>query len=81
MCRTVSTTNCSLVGNLLRIPILTPATLEHFMDGDEGLLLRPKDMPKTEVPIFADFLQGMLALDPEQRKTASELLDHDWLRA
>ena len=38
-------------------------------------------MPKNEVPIFADFLRGMLTLDPANRKSAAEMLEHEWLNS
>jgi len=50
------------------------------MDGTRGLLQWPEDMPKEEVAIFVNFLEGMLAMDPDRRKTAAELLDHPWLK-
>ena len=37
-------------------------------------------MDEAEVDIFVDFLRGALALDPDERKTARELLEHEWLR-
>ena len=69
-----------LTGNLLRIPELKPASLESLMDGENEVLRRPEDMPQTEVPVFVDFLEGMLVLDPEKRKSAAELLEHKWLK-
>jgi len=66
-------------GNLLRIPKLSPASLLSLMDGKDEVLRRPKDMPQTEVPIFVDFLEGMLAVEPGDRKSAAELLKHPWL--
>ncbi|KAI9935061.1 hypothetical protein ASPWEDRAFT_175782 [Aspergillus wentii DTO 134E9] len=33
----------------------------------------------TRVPEFIDFVRGMLTIDPEQRKSAKELLQHEWL--
>lgn len=69
----------SPTGNLLRIPRLHKTSLEGYVDGEIGPLRRPADMRKEDVPQFVDFLKGMLALDPAQRKTASELLQHPWL--
>lgn len=66
-------------GSLLRIPNLSPASLLSLMDGQEGILRRPEDMPQTEVPIFVDFLEDMLAVEPGDRKSAAELLKHPWL--
>lgn len=36
-------------------------------------------MPDAKIPIFIDFLQGMLKIDPAHRKSAAELLRHEWL--
>lgn len=36
-------------------------------------------MSDAEIPIFIDFLQGMLTIDPARRKSAAELLRHEWL--
>lgn len=41
--------------------------------------LKPDDMPTAEVPIFIDFLKSMLVIDPAYRKSAAELLHHEWL--
>lgn len=49
------------------------------MDGENEVLRRPKDMPQDEVPIFVDFLEGMLAVEPDKRKSAPEMLKHPWL--
>ncbi|MCJ1368261.1 hypothetical protein MMC16_007403 [Acarospora aff. strigata] len=68
-------------GGLLRIPRLHPASLESLIDGAHDGLRRPEDMPKNEVPIFADFLRGMLTLDPANRKSAAEMLEHEWLNS
>ena len=37
-------------------------------------------MPKAEVPIFIDFIKGMLEIDPGSRKSAAELLQHEWVK-
>ena len=50
------------------------------MDGTEYPTTRPSDMSVEEVPVFVDFLRGALALDPDHRKTAKELLEHEWLQ-
>ncbi|KAG6050919.1 hypothetical protein E4U17_006340 [Claviceps sp. LM77 group G4] len=39
---------------------------------------RPSDMSKKEVDVFIDFLKGMLEIDPMKRKSAAELLQHEW---
>lgn len=46
------------------------------MDGENEVLRRPKDMPKAEVPVFVDFLENVLAIDPDDRKSAAEMLKH-----
>lgn len=66
-------------GNLLRIPKLLPASLLSLMDGENEVLQRPKDMPEAEVPVFVDFLENVLAIDPDDRKSAAEVLKHPWL--
>lgn len=68
-------------GNLLRIPKLSPASLLSLMDGENEVLRRPKDMPEAEVPVFVDFLENVLAIDPDDRKSAAEMLKHPWLDA
>ncbi|RJE27037.1 CMGC SRPK protein kinase [Aspergillus sclerotialis] len=66
-------------GNLLRIPNLKPTSLERLVDGQTKPFLRASDMPKAEVPIFIDFIKGMLEIDPGPRKSAAELLQHEWV--
>jgi serine/threonine-protein kinase SRPK3 len=66
-------------GHLLRIPKLSPASLLSLMDGEDEVLRKPKDMPQAEVPIFVDFLEGMLAVEPGDRKSAAQMLKHPWL--
>jgi serine/threonine-protein kinase SRPK3 len=68
-----------LSGNLLRIPKLFPASLLSLMDGKDEVLQKPKDMPQAEVPIFVAFLEGMLAVEPNNRKSAAQMLKHPWL--
>ncbi|KAE8307956.1 protein kinase [Aspergillus transmontanensis] len=67
-------------GNLLRIPNLKPTCLEHLVNGTTKPFLKPIDMPEAEVPIFVDFIKGMLEIDPGSRKPAAELLQHEWIR-
>ncbi|KAK0252921.1 hypothetical protein LTR91_011509 [Friedmanniomyces endolithicus] len=67
-------------GNLLRIPQLKVTNLADFVDGKEGPFKRPGDMTPEDAPLFVDFLRGALQLDPDERKTAGELLQHEWLR-
>ncbi|PKY03351.1 kinase-like protein [Aspergillus campestris IBT 28561] len=66
-------------GNLIRIPNLSPTSLERLVNGTAMPFSKPSDMPNADVPIFVDFLRGMLAIDPETRKSASELLQHEWI--
>lgn len=66
-------------GNLLRIPNLKPTSIERLINGSTKPFLKPRDMPVAEVPIFINFLRGMLEIDPGSRKSASELLQHEWL--
>ncbi|KAJ0420558.1 protein kinase [Aspergillus carlsbadensis] len=67
-------------GNLLRIPNLKPTCLERLIDGETKPFLKPTDMTKAEVPVFVDFIKGMLEIDPASRKSADELLQHEWIR-
>ncbi|KAJ5737256.1 uncharacterized protein N7483_002381 [Penicillium malachiteum] len=67
-------------GSLLRISDLTSTSLERLIDGTERPFLRPNDMSDAEIPIFIDFLRGMLTIDPTNRKSAAELLQHEWLK-
>ncbi len=64
----------------MRIPKLNSVSFEKFMDGETEALRRPDDMPVDEVPVFVDFLKGMLAINPDERKSAAEMLKHDWLQ-
>nr|GFD52621.1 hypothetical protein [Tanacetum cinerariifolium] len=66
-------------GSLLRIPTLKQTSLRDFVDGQQVPFKRPPDMSSEEALVFVDFLQGALALDPDYRKTAHELLEHEWL--
>ncbi|KNG88819.1 hypothetical protein ANOM_002487 [Aspergillus nomiae NRRL 13137] len=66
-------------GNLLRIPDLRPTCLERLVNGTTKPFLKPIDMPEAEVPIFVDFLEGVIEIDPGSRKPAAELLQHEWI--
>ncbi|KAL5365275.1 kinase-like domain-containing protein [Aspergillus floccosus] len=35
---------------------------------------------RADIPIFIDFIKGMLAIDPASRKSAAALLEHEWIR-
>lgn len=65
-------------GVFLRISDLTPTSLARLMNGAERPFLKPNDMPDAEIPIFIDFLQGVLTIDRAHRKSAAELLRHEW---
>ncbi|KAJ6119072.1 protein kinase, partial [Penicillium samsonianum] len=67
-------------GGLLRISDLTSTSLERLIDGAERPFLKPNDMSDAEIPVFIDFLRGMLTIDPTYRKSAAELLQHEWLK-
>ena len=56
-------------------------SLERLLDGKKEPFRRPDDMTESEVPLYVDFLKGMLTLDPEKRKSAAEMLEHEWLRS
>ncbi|KAJ5783747.1 uncharacterized protein N7518_009424 [Penicillium psychrosexuale] len=55
-------------------------SLERLIDGAEMPFIKPNDMSNAEIPIFIEFLRGMLTIDPTHRKSAAELLDHEWLK-
>lgn len=58
------------LGHLLdTVPPAPPTTLEHLEENLEG---RNKEL-------FLDFMKSMLQWVPENRKTASELLEDPWL--
>ncbi|KAL4786084.1 protein kinase [Aspergillus varians] len=67
-------------GNLFRIPNMKATSLERMLNGKTKPFLKSSDMPDAEVPIFIDFVRDMLQIDPETRKSAAELLQHEWLR-
>ncbi|EGP82922.1 uncharacterized protein MYCGRDRAFT_50394 [Zymoseptoria tritici IPO323] len=67
-------------GSYWPIPTLKQTSLQDYVVAEQGPFQRPSDMSAEEALVFADFLQGALALDPDHRKTASELLEHDWLK-
>jgi serine/threonine protein kinase len=45
-----------------------------------SVLLEKYHFPASNAQVIADFLLPMLALDPNARITAGELLHHKWLR-
>ncbi|KAM0745541.1 hypothetical protein ACQRIT_000925 [Beauveria bassiana] len=66
-------------GQLIRIPNLRATSLERLLNGKVKPLIKPDDMPDTEIGSFIDFIKSMLAIDPMARKSAAELLKHEWL--
>ncbi|TWU72628.1 hypothetical protein ED733_000214 [Metarhizium rileyi] len=67
-------------GKLIRIPNFKRTSLERLINGEEKPFLRPLDMPEAEVATFIDFIKGMLEIDPTSRKSAADLLQHEWIR-
>ncbi|KAK3670303.1 hypothetical protein LTR78_009857 [Recurvomyces mirabilis] len=67
-------------GKLVRIPELQITSLRDFVDGAEGPFQRPPDMSTEQATKFVNFLSGALTLDPDCRKRATELLQHEWLQ-
>ncbi|RAL00004.1 protein kinase [Aspergillus ibericus CBS 121593] len=67
-------------GNLHRIPDLKRTSLERLLNGTTKPFLKPVDMSDAEVPVFIDFIRGMLQIDPQLRKSAADLLEHKWLK-
>ncbi|KAG6106268.1 hypothetical protein E4U14_004700 [Claviceps sp. LM454 group G7] len=66
-------------GRLVRGPSLERSSLECILNGSVKPYKRPSDMSKKEFDVFVDFLKGMLEIDPSKRKSAAQLLQHEWL--
>ncbi|KAG5989294.1 hypothetical protein E4U52_005749 [Claviceps spartinae] len=66
-------------GEFLRIPNLGPTSLERLLNGDRMPRMKPSDMSDDEVVVFIDFVRRMLQIDPKKRKSAKQLLQHEWL--
>ncbi|KAG6103061.1 hypothetical protein E4U14_006455 [Claviceps sp. LM454 group G7] len=66
-------------GEFLRIPNLGPTSLERLLNGDRMPRMKPSDMSDDEVVVFIDFVRSMLQIDPKKRKSAAQLLQHEWL--
>ncbi|KAG6043281.1 hypothetical protein E4U39_004755 [Claviceps sp. Clav50 group G5] len=64
---------------LIRGPSLERSSLECVLNGPVKPYKRPSDMSKMEFDVFIDFLKGMLEIDPMKRKSAAQLLQHEWL--
>ncbi|PWY81558.1 protein kinase [Aspergillus sclerotioniger CBS 115572] len=57
-----------------------PSHLERLINGTTKPFIKPADMSDAEVPVFIDFIRGMLQIDPQLRKSAADLLGHGWLK-
>ncbi|KAG6018559.1 hypothetical protein E4U40_000163, partial [Claviceps sp. LM458 group G5] len=55
------------------------SSLERMLNGKVKPYNKPSDMSEKELGIFVDFLKGMLEIDPTKRKSAAQLLQHEWL--
>ncbi|KAG6100486.1 hypothetical protein E4U31_003975 [Claviceps sp. LM219 group G6] len=66
-------------GKLIRIRKLKASSLKRMLHGKVKPYNKPSDMPEDEFDIFVDFLKGMLEIDPIKRKSAAQLLQHEWL--
>ncbi|KAG6100487.1 hypothetical protein E4U31_003976 [Claviceps sp. LM219 group G6] len=64
-------------GKLLRNPLDVGTGDEKIVNNID--FLQPADMPDDEVYPYIEFLQDMLDIDPLKRKSAAELLQHEWL--
>ncbi|KAG6214592.1 hypothetical protein E4U26_000298, partial [Claviceps purpurea] len=56
-----------------------PTSLERLLNGDRMPCIKPSDMSDDEVVVFIDFVRSMLQIDPGKRKSAAQLLQHEWL--
>ncbi|KAK6512508.1 hypothetical protein TWF481_001392 [Arthrobotrys musiformis] len=52
---------------------------KELLDGPPPLD-RPEGMSDSEVSAYIDFLSNILVIDPSRRKTAAQLLQHEWLQ-
>lgn len=67
-------------GSLRRISKLLPLGLHGYLVNTERSPVgKPRDMPQEEVEMFLDFLSWALALDPDERWGAAQLLEHEWI--
>jgi serine/threonine protein kinase len=60
-----------------------PGELRLRADGAKNIesILRVYKIDEAELPVCASFLRAMLQLNPAERATAQELLQHEWLKA
>jgi serine/threonine protein kinase len=63
----------SCAGNLLRIEQLVPV-------GVEATLKDVSDLADCDINPAAEFIRGCLRLDPDDRPTAAQLLEHPWMK-
>ncbi|KAG6300572.1 hypothetical protein E4U09_006657 [Claviceps aff. purpurea] len=66
-------------GKLIRGPRYKRSSLECMLNGKVSPHNKPSGMSEKEFAIFVDFLKGMLENDPTKRKSAAQLLQHEWL--
>lgn len=66
-------------GELRHIPNLEPIGLEEVLNDRMNRFIRLGDISEEEVYVFIDYVKGMLTIDPSRRKSAAELLEHEWL--
>ncbi|KAG6154085.1 hypothetical protein E4U37_002411 [Claviceps purpurea] len=66
-------------GKLIRGPRYKRSSLECMLNGKASPHNKPSGMSEKEFAIFVDFLKGMLEIDPTKRKSAVQLLQHEWL--
>ncbi|KAL4874566.1 kinase-like domain-containing protein [Aspergillus karnatakaensis] len=70
-------------GILHRHPIkIDPAWFpdDHLRERVEGEEPRLLGLPLEGDAVFTDFIKGVLRIDPVERRTAAQLLRHEWLR-
>jgi serine/threonine-protein kinase SRPK3 len=63
----------SCVGSLLRIDQLVPV-------GIEATLKDVSDLADCDINPAAEFIRACLRLDPDDRPTAAQLLEHPWMK-
>lgn len=60
---------------------MPPTSLDRMLNGERKPFMKPEDMSDDEIGLFIDFIKGMLTIDPGSRKSAAELLHHEWLQS